>query len=113
MKQYKFKLLTKRMSETKIQGVAESDFKAIWKIYGDFVSEFMTIFYGAEKEENEEDADPMKEDADLKAFYFAVKESLGIDPKFPFKRANVQLVMVHLICTVTAYNKHLNAALSA
>merc|ERR1711902_107496 len=104
MKQYRFQILTKRIN----LGVAKSDFAEIWKIYDFFVSSFLTIFYGAETgNDGDGDLKVFEEDHDLKAFYFAVRESLGIGDRFGFSRKNVRLVMVHLICVVTAYNKHL------
>lgn len=48
----------------------------------------------------------------LRAFYLELRDRLRIDGAFRFKRFNVKMLMVHLICTVTAYNKHLNAPLT-
>ena len=52
-------------------------------------------------------------DEDFKAFYEELCRRLNIDGAFRFTRFNVKMVMTHLLCTVTAYNKHLNVPMTA
>merc|ERR1712228_11525 len=54
-----------------------------------------------------------KNDANLRQFYKELTGLLGIPiSKFRYKRFNVMTLITHFVCTVTAYNKHLNEALS-
>ena len=114
---YKFKVLKKKFKKMSslndLQCPAPSDFSAFWSVIFEFVEKYFAIYYGPKAATADDKLDKMfNRDANLKQFYIEIVRLLKIDKKFRYKRLNVIMLITHFICTVTAYNKHLNEAVS-
>lgn len=115
MKSYKFKILKKRFKKCASidENIypAHSDFNSFWNVIQEFVTKYMSIYYG-EQPYDESDDELLKTDQELNNFYFQIVKLLGIDRKYRFKRFNIIMLITHFICVVSIYNKHLNEAIS-
>lgn len=114
MKSYKFRMIKKRFKRKNVE-IAHSDFGAFCQIFDFLVSQFLDIWYGPapRPESGTAKVDAMEQDPAMRAFYEDIRQRLGIGGDYKFERVIVKNLLVHLLCTATAYNKHLNVALTA